>query len=67
MSTLTPNLNLVKPELTDPADITAMNGNWDIVERKLLDLATEMQNGIAGVTEMVGNVASVEPFSYKGT
>jgi hypothetical protein len=29
LSTLTNKLNLVKPEKTDPADITAINENWD--------------------------------------
>lgn len=29
MSQLTTNLGLVKPEKTDPADITATNNNWD--------------------------------------
>lgn len=29
MSTTTTNLGLIKPELTDAADITAMNPNWD--------------------------------------
>lgn len=32
MSTTTPNLGLVKPELTDVADITAMNPNWDKID-----------------------------------
>lgn len=29
MSTTTPNYGFIKPELTDAADITAMNENWD--------------------------------------
>lgn len=32
MSKTTPNLGLVKPELTDMADITAMNANWDKID-----------------------------------
>ena len=35
MSTKTKNYELVKPELTDTADITAMNGNWDKVDEEL--------------------------------
>ena len=35
MSTTTPNFNLVKPQLTDTADITAMNPNWDIIDNEL--------------------------------
>lgn len=35
MSTNTTNFNLVKPALTDAADITAMNGNWDTIDTEL--------------------------------
>lgn len=35
MSTTTPNFNLIKPELSDAADITAMNLNWDIIDENL--------------------------------
>lgn len=35
MSTRTPNFELVKPALTDPADITAFNENWDKVDAEL--------------------------------
>ena len=35
MSTTTTNLGLIKPELTDVADITAMNQNWDIIDENL--------------------------------
>jgi hypothetical protein len=34
MSTQTTNLKLVKPELTDVADITAFNSNWDKLDEK---------------------------------
>lgn len=40
MSTTTTNYNLVKPELTDAADITAMNLNWDTIDTKLKTLET---------------------------
>ena len=43
MSTTTPNLNLYKPELTDVADITAMNGNWDKIDNALGELTTPKQ------------------------
>ncbi len=33
MSTTTTNYNLIKPELTDVADITAMNDNWDKLDQ----------------------------------
>lgn len=35
MSKTTPKLGLYKPELTDVADITAMNGNWDKIDAAL--------------------------------
>lgn len=35
MSTTTTNYALVKPELTDAADITAMNENWDKLDTQL--------------------------------
>lgn len=35
MSTNTTNYKLVKPELTDTADITQTNQNWDIIDEEL--------------------------------
>lgn len=35
MSTTTKNYDLIKPELTDVADITAMNQNWDKIDEEL--------------------------------
>ena len=35
MSTLTTNYKLVKPELSDAADITAMNENWDKLDTEV--------------------------------
>lgn len=35
MSTTTTNYSLIKPELTDAADITAMNANWDVIDGEL--------------------------------
>lgn len=40
MSTLTPNIGLIKPELSDPADITALNANWDKIDEKLATMIT---------------------------
>ena len=39
MSTKTSNLELIKPELKDAADITAMNENWDEIDSRLGTLA----------------------------
>lgn len=39
MSTATTNYSLIKPALTDPADITAMNPNWDKIDSELKNRA----------------------------
>lgn len=39
MSKTTTNYNLIKPELTDPADITVTNGNWDTIDAELANKA----------------------------
>lgn len=64
MSTTTPNLSLVKPELTDTADITAMNGNWDIIDTELKKSNDHIvdKNNPHGVTKEqvgLGNVPNV--------
>lgn len=45
MSIATTNYALVKPELTDAADITAMNGNWDTIDSELKKRAELDSNG----------------------
>ena len=45
MSTTTTNFGLIKPELTDVADITAMNENWDTIDAELQNRATLDKNG----------------------
>jgi hypothetical protein len=37
MSKTTPNFDFIKPELSDPADITLTNPNWDKVDEELLN------------------------------
>ena len=44
MSTTTTNYGLVKPELTDVADITAMNPNWDTLDKVIKDNKVEAKN-----------------------
>lgn len=41
MSTTTTNLGLIKAELTDAADITAFNQNWDLLDTKLNKVTVE--------------------------
>lgn len=58
MSLLTTNYNLVKPELTDPADITATNGNWDKVDgelKKLNTASSETNTKVSNLTTTVSN------------
>ena len=38
MATNTPKLNLVKPEMSDYADIRVLNGNMDIIDKAFTDL-----------------------------
>lgn len=44
MSTTTTNYELVKPELSDVADITQMNPNWDKLDQTLKTLSTNTDN-----------------------
>lgn len=45
MSTTTKNFGLLKPELTDSADITAYNGNWDKIDEELLNVTKVVTTG----------------------
>lgn len=38
MSTLTENFSLIKPELSDAANITSTNPNWDTIDEQLFNL-----------------------------
>ena len=44
MSTTTTNLGLIKPELTDVADITMMNTNWDKIDTKIKEMEDNINN-----------------------
>ena len=39
MSTLTTNYGFIKPALTDPANITSFNANWDVIDENLKAVA----------------------------
>lgn len=49
MSTKTTNYQLIKPELTDAADITATNDNWDTIDQKLKDALGGKLEGIVPI------------------
>lgn len=53
MSTSTSNYGLVKPALTDAADITALNKNWDKIDEQLKDNTV--------------NITSTDGVTYTGT
>jgi S-adenosylhomocysteine hydrolase len=49
MSKTTENLNLTKLELTDVADITLLNENWDKIDSKMVELEET-------IDEKIGNI-----------
>lgn len=53
MSTTTTNLGLIKPELTDAADITAMNDNWDKIDEKFESMFERMGVYTGDMNELV--------------
>ena len=64
MSTTTTNFGLVKPELTDAADITAMNPNWDTIDEELVNLQETIDNFESSdltYTELVESVTGEAP------
>lgn len=48
MSTVTSNYKFIKPDLTDAADITATNDNWDKIDEKLHDAMNGDIDGVIG-------------------
>lgn len=61
MSLKTTNYNLIKPELTDAADITATNSNWDTIDQKLHTAET----GLGELTTEVEGKADANEHIYK--
>ena len=60
MSTTTTKLGLVKHEMTDAADITAMNGNWDKIDTKLDEKAntSDLPNITKNPGDTTGDIIS---------
>lgn len=54
MSTRTTNYSLVKPELTDAADITQTNGNWDTIDTELNKINSK-QDTITGAASTIAS------------
>ena len=75
MSTKTTNYEFIKPEKTDPADITATNENWDKLDEALRKRRTDLSmdgNRITDVAEPesrhdVATRGFVEDFSLEGS
>lgn len=53
MATNTPNLNLVKPEMSDYADIRVLNGNMDILDKKV-QTALDKEPDLSGLMPKTG-------------
>lgn len=61
MSTRTENLDLVKLEYTDVADITLLNENWDLIDAELTaveSVLSEYSTALIALSEDIDNVAS---------
>ena len=63
MSTTTTNLGLIKPELKDVANITAMNENWDKIDEALGKLQAQSQY-VPYTLLASGWKGSVVPYTY---
>ncbi len=53
MSQSTTNYNLTKLELTDPADITALNSNWDSLDATIKRLEDNNSISNTEITNLV--------------
>ena len=52
MSKTTPNHGFIKPELSDVADITMMNENWDKLDAEITPISYGTDDLVAGETEL---------------
>ena len=59
MSLRTPNYKLYKPELSDPADITKMNPNWDALDSKLQEIENNLANFDGGNATLLVKTATI--------
>lgn len=58
MSKTTFNYALIKPDLTDVADITAMNSNWDTIDFELNRL-DEDKSWVYGTTDLIAGTSEL--------
>ena len=52
MSTRTPNLGLLKPKLSDFANIEDMNENWDKIDEAIPEITCGTEELIEGESEL---------------
>lgn len=69
MSTTTTHMGLRKPELTDPADITHLNPNWDKIDhevgnRKIKSYSNVSELGVADITTLTSWVGVIPANSF---
>lgn len=59
MATTTTKYGFTKPQLTDAADITATNGNWDKVETELTNLNTLANTNKTTISSVNSNLLGI--------
>ena len=70
MSKTTTNYGFIKPELTDSADITKTNSNWDAVDTQLKsvnDKVKSLDDKVDGLSTDAGDLTGVLPIAHGGT
>ena len=61
MATQTTHYNLTKPDLTDPVDVTVLNGNADIIDQKIYEAS---QSGGAAMIESSVEATTASAHAY---
>lgn len=64
MATKTKNYNLIKPELTDDADVRVINGNMDVLDTQLKTVADSV---ISGNKNAYTNISVSSDYTWKFT
>lgn len=59
MATTTTKYGFIKPQLTDAADITATNGNWDKVETELTNVNTLTNTNTTRIESVNSNLLGI--------
>ena len=67
MSTTTTNYGLVKPALTDPANIEVMNPNWDLIDEKLYTLESATSSEVVKTITVLPEMWDGSEFPYTCT